>query len=187
MMARSASPWSGRDRRLAKLVATQVQLLADNMRLFHENQRRATMDSLTGLWNRWQYWDDMKADGGTKGVGLLLVDLDHLKEVNDEGGHSAGDAALKRLADALRQAAGPNAQVYRIGGDEFAVVVHEATRERCLAVYEKAKGALGSSLSFSAGIAVAHGEETADALTRTADAALYEAKAQGRGRAAWAE
>ena len=187
MMARAGEPWSVRDRQLAKLTATQIQLMADNVRLFHENQRRATTDSLTGLWNRWRYWDDLNAAGGTSRIGLLLVDLDHLKELNDTGGHSVGDAALRQLADALRPSAGESDRVYRIGGDEFVVLVQEATPDRCRAIYEKTKAALGPNLSFSAGIAIGTGEETVEALTQKADAALYRAKAGGRGRFAWAD
>ncbi len=170
-----ARPWSDQDRRLAALASTHVQLVIDNATLFQDIRQRATRDPLTALWNRWQFWDDLAR--ARNGVALLLVDLDYLKQVNDTGGHAAGDDALKRVAQALQAAAGPNSKAYRIGGDEFAVILPDLAH--CHQVYDKVMAKLAPDLSISGGIAAMAGNT--EMLMRKADAALYQAKSAGRG------
>ncbi|MDA8195357.1 MAG: GGDEF domain-containing protein [Thermaerobacter sp.] len=181
--------WPDPDRRLAVLISTQVQLLSDNGSLFREVQQRAVTDSLTGLWNRWQLWDDLHAQSRPLGMALLLVDLDYLKQINDTGGHQAGDDALQRVAQALREAAGAGGKVYRIGGDEFVAVFDRPDAAACQAVFARTAAALAPEFSLSGGIALASGSNAGEPeqLMRRADAALYRAKAAGRGQVALAE
>jgi len=157
--------------------------------------RRVLSDSLTGLPNReWlqAHLEDVlaTAGAGAPGPGLLVLDLDHFKDVNDALGHPVGDAALQEVAHRLSSLPGPRACVARLGGDEFALLVPDGTRAAELAdvVVEAMSRPLRLGerqvlLPASVGVAVApeHGR-SATALLRSADIALYQAK-EVRGRA----
>jgi diguanylate cyclase (GGDEF)-like protein len=128
---------------------------------------------------------------GTK-LGLLLIDLDHFKHVNDTLGHAAGDIMLKQFAARLRKNVRAGDFVGRIGGDEFAIVVENiSSGDDLLVVGEKAAAALknplriqGRALSGGASIGGAQfpdDAETANELFKVADTALYALKAEGRG------
>ncbi len=175
-------PWSDRDSRLAALANSRVQLLMDNASLFRDVRQRAISDQLTGLYNRWQFWDDLARQYTEHDLSLLLVDLDYLKRVNDTGGHAAGDAALQRVAQALQHAAEQSGTVYRIGGDEFAVILPAADPTLGQLIYQRATAMLAPDLSVSGGIAMGSAELSAEALMQRADRALYQAKEAGRAR-----
>ncbi|WP_347302474.1 EAL domain-containing protein [Croceibacterium sp. TMG7-5b_MA50] len=154
--------------------------------------RRAAMtDPLTGLGNRAAFQAQMRRlteDGGAPFM-LLLVDVDHLKDINDRLGHDAGDRLLLAVGQGLEAVAGPQAHVARIGGDEFSVLLpHDAP---ATAGIESALEALqGTSvtldgrswtMTFSVGLACypEDGEDT-QVLKRHADLALYQVKRHGR-------
>lgn len=158
---------------------------------------RATHDSLTGLVNRnglHEYLDAelRHADDGTRHIAVLFVDLDRFKDINDGLGHEAGDELLC-LASARLQACVPSgAMVARQGGDEFVVVAPDTDEHDACAVAAEVVAQLARPfplrgadrmLGASVGIAVApeHGSSR-DELLRRADAAMYAAKAAGRGR-----
>lgn len=154
----------------------------------------AYQDTLTGLGNRKAFHEDLARhlQGGAMPLALIFLDLDRFKQVNDRFGHDVGDALLvctaERLGNALRQ---PD-KAYRLGGDEFTVIV-PATRfqdasalaERLLKVLAEPVSVSGVAIDFvtpSIGLALApaHASEV-DALVKAADQAMYEAKRQ-RGR-----
>ncbi len=155
----------------------------------------ALSDPLTGLPNR-RAWDDeltrRLANAGTKGLPfcLALIDLDHLKRINDEHGHAVGDDTLREFARALRESIRDVDFVARLGGDEFALLLAEVTADTAgdvvervrRAVSERLEQAASPSATASAGFAVAADHEEADPLLRRADQALREAKAGGRNR-----
>ena len=127
-------------------------------------------------------------------LSLLLVDLDDFKEINDTYGHEVGDRALVWLAEQLREEGGPHALPVRYAGDEFIVLMPQGGRPEAVELAERLhersrqqvfRGPAGQEiqLCFSIGIATApeHARD-ATSLIRRADAALYSAKAQGRGR-----
>ncbi|UHC17966.1 GGDEF domain-containing protein [Methylobacterium currus] len=158
-----------------------------------ENQRRATHDALTGLRNRTGLMDDL-ADrlqggvGGVGGVALLYLDLDGFKAVNDCLGHAAGDTLLVQVAGRISAAIPAEWRAARLGGDEFVVLAsgdrtHEAAivAARLIDVV-KAPYDLGIGVGLSIGIGWATPGMTPDALLAEADAALYRAKAAGKGR-----
>lgn len=151
-------------------------------------------DSLTGLWNRRHArarlgQEIARATRYGRPVSLLLIDLDRLKSINDEGGHAAGDEALQRLGACLQAECRASDVAARYGGDEFVVIAPETSGERaaeqaariCAAVREER--AL-PRLSVSIGVADLEraGSVDVDALYEAADAALYEAKRAGRDR-----
>ncbi|MBV9042446.1 MAG: EAL domain-containing protein, partial [Acidimicrobiia bacterium] len=158
---------------------------------------QALHDSLTGLPNRRLLIDRVEQalarverDGAH--VGVLLLDLDRFKLVNDSWGHSAGDEVLVAVSERLSQAVRNGDTVARFGGDEFVVVregvggAWEAARfgERLLRAVTGELPINGEDvyLGASLGIAVGSGGDTAEALLRDADAAMYSAKERGRGR-----
>jgi len=146
----------------------------------------ASTDPLTGLSTR-RAWDmaiteRMRRRGDRAGsLAVALIDLDGLKEINDTRGHDAGDDALAATAMALRAALRDGDLVARMGGDEFAILVPDATPEATLALTERILAALPKPLTASAGVAVWDGRESAIELQRRADRAMYAAKRGGKG------
>ncbi|MBA3519993.1 MAG: EAL domain-containing protein, partial [Rhizobiales bacterium] len=154
--------------------------------------RLANHDALTGLPNRRCFGARLEAllaeSGGADA--LLLIDLDHFKDVNDTLGHDVGDALLHAVAERLSEAAGDSDMVARLGGDEFAVLTRvpdpSSAREwaaRLLADLRRPMPVAGqvSSVRFSAGLAIAprDGSSAAEIL-KNADIALYSGKLRGR-------
>jgi diguanylate cyclase (GGDEF)-like protein len=162
-------------------------------------QREATIDPLTGLHNRRHLDSVLKreisfAQRGGHSIGILLVDLDRFKQLNDTFGHAAGDAALRAVGTFLRTRLRAYDIACRLGGDEIVVVVPGADATAALALAEQLRtgieqlviaGVGGATLTASLGVAVFpdHGI-TSDGLLQAADAALYQAKAEGRDRVA---
>ncbi|MBE9605025.1 GGDEF domain-containing protein [Acetobacteraceae bacterium H6797] len=165
-------------------------------------EREAGTDPLTGLLNRRAFVAELERRlarvammrGSGAGGSLIYVDLDNFKPLNDQFGHAAGDAALKRIAVLLRDGVRPSDLVGRLGGDEFAAWLDGAEEDVAAARaealhrigqrYIEGIGADGRPLSMSIGIAAARpgiAESTASLLAR-ADAAMYAAKRLGRGR-----
>lgn len=153
----------------------------------------ANVDELTGLWNRKRFVELNEAATETPGAaGLLLIDVDKLKDVNDSLGHGVGDALIRGVAARIRAALGEGQEAARLGGDEFAVVVSRDADEtvlaeiagRILAACADPIVAEGHTLvpSVSIGGALARDGAGADRLRGNADIALYHAKEKGRGR-----
>ena len=156
----------------------------------------ATHDPLTGALNRRTLERAysrlaFEAERAGSAVGVLSIDLDHFKDVNDTYGHAAGDAVLRGVAERLLTTARPSDVVARIGGDEFVVLLGSVTQEQAdtiaarvvqalAKIYVPALGAIELRASCSAGIALAAQGDTLDSVLARADTALYEAKAIGR-------
>ncbi len=185
-------------------VQASANVLADALERHSADEalrHRVLHDSLTGLPNRLSFVDSLRdalrrsiASGSP--VGILFLDLDHFKLINDSIGHHAGDDLLQAVAPRLRAHLRPGDIVARFGGDEFGILVDRLTdEEEALAIADRVAGAfsepypMGGADHFvtaSIGIAVARptGHEPVDAelLIRDADAAMYRAKERGRGR-----
>ena len=152
---------------------------------------RAQTDALTGLLNHGALTDSLERTTARRiGFGLLMLDLDNFKDYNDRLGHQAGDALLRRLAEILRASCRDSDEIYRYGGDEFAILLPHTPGAGALAVAEKVRRAVreattgrrwGVALTCSIGVAVfpADGAD-APALLLAADRALYVAKRNGR-------
>lgn len=146
-------------------------------------------DPLTGLGNRRRFDDALGAEldrhrrAGTP-LTLLLIDLDRLKQINDRGGHAAGDAAIRAVGEALRGAVRSSDVAARIGGDEFAVLAPNADQAGGVALAQRVRSALAreGGPAISVGVSSAREGDGARELLRRADAALYRAKALGRDR-----
>jgi diguanylate cyclase (GGDEF)-like protein len=180
---------------LAALLAAVLGLLAwRHRRTSRVMQALAMTDELTGLPNRravLAMLDQFLATGGDCAV--LILDIDHFKNINDQHGHLVGDEVLRTVAgEVARMLHGPMVGG-RLGGEEFLLLLPDMDLDEAVEVGEQVRAAVaqidtsrwfsGRPLSLSAGVAIAHPGPggVADALRR-ADAALYEAKAAGRNR-----
>jgi len=155
-----------------------------------EVHRAARTDSLTGLSNRAAF-EEALADAEPRNLGLLMIDLDGFKPINDTYGHAGGDRALVEVAQRLRQAVRASDLVARLGGDEFVVLLRNLEAvEFGLGLAARIHAALadtfvlnGSLVPLRASIGFAgspwHADST-DTLMERADVALYEAKRAGR-------
>jgi diguanylate cyclase (GGDEF)-like protein/PAS domain S-box-containing protein len=157
---------------------------------------QAFHDPLTGLANRALFRDRVShaltianRQGGS--LAVLFLDLDDFKKVNDSLGHGEGDRLLVEVARRLRSCARESDTVARLGGDEFAVLIEDASQSSHDAVVERITTAMARPFSVgnsdleihaSTGIATPSTGDTADALLRNADVAMYSAKRQGKGR-----
>jgi two-component system, cell cycle response regulator len=155
----------------------------------------ASVDRMTGLLNRAQLDDKLLTAAGRAmslgvNLGCVILDLDHFKSINDQFGHGTGDEVLREVAARLGRNLRSGDTVFRYGGEEFFVLVEGGDVSGILVVAEKLVAAIaaepvaGHGLTASAGAAVwaARFTQPAD-LIEAADAALYEAKRSGRGRA----
>lgn len=155
-----------------------------NQRLHEESIR----DPLTGLYNRRYLQESLARDAAIalRSGGPLLVamlDVDGFKEVNDRGGHEAGDALLCDIASQLSSHVRSSDMVCRMGGDEFLVVLRSADPPAAISLCERWRASFAPGATVSIGLAVYRAaEETIDDTIRRADAALYDAKRQGRNR-----
>lgn len=150
----------------------------------------ARLDALTGLGNRRALDDALVALAGRR-LAAVLLDLDHFKDFNDRYGHPAGDAALAHVGELLRETMRSDDLAFRYGGEEFLILVPggqvEGARrlaERIRAIIRDDRSTGAEGLTVSAGVAVADRFSSADpqSLLRLADAALYQAKRNGRDR-----
>ncbi|WFE58766.1 bifunctional diguanylate cyclase/phosphodiesterase [Micromonospora sp. WMMD712] len=177
-----------------------AQAYAELARVANEHAYAATHDTLTGLANRRHLLDQgseqlnaRHADGVTA---LVLIDLNHFKEVNDTLGHAAGDQVLLQVADRLRGAAQGGDLVARLGGDEFAVLLRglpapavaaHRTEALLAALHEPLDlDGMRISVEASGGIAIAPASGGMPELLRRADVAMYQAKRAGQRIATYA-
>jgi diguanylate cyclase (GGDEF)-like protein len=188
---------------LGEVVHASVKEIVNSVRQREELQfalaHQATHDPLTGLPNRAQAVTLVTSAlhrGRRSGVmtGLLFLDLDGFKGVNDSHGHAAGDEVLVEVAGRLRAAVRPGDVVCRLGGDEFVVLVEPVhsepdlldLAERLIATVSEPIAATGHQVRIGASVGVAisrDGGADADVLFAEADTAAYRAKRHGRGRA----
>jgi diguanylate cyclase (GGDEF)-like protein len=164
-----------------RAVTRETQKL--NARLVKE----ATVDDLTGLLNRrgWRMTAERElARAGREGtpVGLLLLDLDSLKEINDTRGHDEGDRVLVETAGRMRSALRAGDVLARLGGDEFGALLMDTSDGQAMAAVDRLSESTTELGRFSAGAAAWDGNEPLDELLRRADVALYSAKTNGGGR-----
>ena len=159
--------------------------------------QRAMLDGLTGLWNK-TYFDtrlsaELASSARTKSiVGVIAADVDHFKKVNDTHGHPAGDVVLRGVAQTMLAAIRQEDVLCRVGGEEFALITGDATTGGAAALAERLRKAIEQarfvhqdqqiSITCSFGVALSGGGTVNPNIVDQADAALYQAKRQGRNR-----
>lgn len=180
-----------------KLLAHQANTMIDGLNMQAEELRhRAYHDHLTGLPNRMYGTRHLSevidaARSQNRRVGLLFIDLDNFKEVNDTLGHSAGDLLLKMVASRLRSLAQPDDMVARLGGDEFTIITplgaadlrQTQLAEQVLAVFQQPFTLNNQQIHVTASIGLSIYPEnghSAELLLRNADSAMYRAKGDGK-------
>lgn len=179
---------------LAQIISEQMALSIYNIKLRDELRSQSTHDTLTGLYNRRFFEEYINKQLPThKAFGLLLIDVDFFKKINDVYGHLVGDKVLRQVAEILNEMRHPNDLVSRWGGEEFMIylaekaktdvyaraeMIRQAIEKMCIKYEEKS---LSVTISIGVAFYPADGMEL-DELTSKADEALYQAKHSGRNR-----
>ena len=140
------------------------------------------VDVLTGTLNRLSYHaDKLKYDKDIKA--FIMIDLNDLKKLNDDGGHNEGDKALKTLAYVVSKCLPRKCYLYRTGGDEFMVIIRKSVREKTGVIISRIKGAmLSTQYSWAVGYCDIEDEITYHKAERIADKRMYEDKAKMKGK-----
>ena len=200
LLSRPAPYTEAEEQRIRDSVTQAAPVLA-NLRNLAVAEIRAATDGLTGLPNQRAVGDALKRTfaqaATTKApLALLLIDLDHFKQINDQRGHPVGDQVLASVGATLRSVLRARDFAGRKGGEEFAVLLPDTEIAAALEIAERVRAAIaeislpGSDVSVTASFGVAGFPDhasTLDRLERLADAALYLAKRQGRNRVELAE
>lgn len=171
-------------RQLSREIASREQVEQKLLQL-------ATRDKLTGVFNRHKWDEQIQQSLGLaeRGYpfGLILLDIDFFKKVNDQHGHGVGDKLLKLVASVLQNDTRDIDTVFRIGGEEFVIICPMQDLARTTTIAEKVRVAIAQnyapelpSVTVSAGVATYRASDNAATILQRADKALYQAKAQGR-------
>lgn len=180
---------------LVGMLSTYTVLLMYNERLSSDVERLATIDPLTNIYNRRAFIAAAErelARGERSGrfPCLLMLDIDHFKQVNDTYGHLTGDLVLIQMTQKLQEALRDQDVLARFGGEEFSILLPETDRAGGIVSAERLRSAVASlvcranrhtlRITVSVGIAIARPGDTLDDLVTRADRALYDAKGAGR-------
>ena len=181
------------------MLERSIRYALERHQLLMALEAAAKHDALTGLANRRDFLDFLdgaiaRARRSHKRLGVLFIDLDHFKEINDQLGHNAGDQVLAGVAGELERCVRRGDLVARLGGDEFAVILDDITQvEDVVHVAQKILDALAAHPFEAEGVPVLVGSsigaavfpndaDDAASIVKAADTAMYEAKAKGRNR-----
>lgn len=178
----------------ASLLQDVISANLSNAMLYDQVRRTSEQDTLTGAYTRRVFEQKLEAefDRATRygcPFCVAIIDVDRFKQVNDSLGHLAGDALLGKLAQAVRAEARATDVFARYGGDEFALIMPQTSHEDALVLIDRVrqgveKVAMAERLTISCGVSEynAQLDDNASSLLRRADAALYQAKHDGRNR-----
>ncbi|MBI5542373.1 MAG: diguanylate cyclase [Deltaproteobacteria bacterium] len=192
--------FSDNDIVLLQLVATQAAMAIVNARLYTETLELTHIDPLTGLFNRRKLFNHLEMEVARSQrfeshLSVVMIDIDHFKNLNDTCGHRAGDTVLRRVAELLHGTVRKVDTVARYGGEEFMVLLPRSDRVEGLEVAEKLRRAIeqtsfeqgatqpGGRVTISVGVATfPEDAETLERLVDAVDSALYASKRGGRNR-----
>jgi diguanylate cyclase (GGDEF)-like protein len=172
-----------------------LSVLMNSADLQRHMQEQLLLDPFTGLYNKKTFDDNLSkfveaCQCAEEHISLALIDLDNFKQVNDRYGHAAGDRVLLHLSQILKDIQSDNIRAFRVGGEEFALVFKDCDCAEALKICEHIQTQVkftslrstdDHEVTISCGLVCAESKNTnAEALTKAADAALYEAKRNGR-------
>jgi diguanylate cyclase (GGDEF)-like protein len=195
-----ANAFSAEDQGFLSAMAAQTAMALANARLHEEVRAQAMFDSLTQVYNHGCFVEKVReaveaSDRNDSHVALIMLDIDHFKKYNDTYGHVAGDNVLKLVASALKESTGEGGYVGRWGGEEFGVLITGATVGKAKATARRIRRVISELYPVDGhghaipGPTVSQGlsvypfpSATASELIENADAALYNAKDQGRNQ-----
>jgi diguanylate cyclase (GGDEF)-like protein len=197
-VARRGRPFSDDDRELVRSLATQATLALENVELHLQVSRQAVTDELTGLANHGRFQEVLGSEMEQVRryqypVGLIMLDIDNFKSINDTYGHQQGDVVLRHVARIVRENSRDADSPARYGGEEMALILPHTDLEGSHAIAERVRTAIAGlrisrldghgTLRITASVGVAASSEgLKDGLIADADAALYEAKRAGKNR-----
>ncbi|MDW5595096.1 diguanylate cyclase [Conexibacter stalactiti] len=198
VVARAGRPFGDEEHALLGSLAAQTGISLENVDLHDQVARQAVTDELTGLFNHRRFQEVMTAEVLTaqrfgQPVGLLLLDIDNFKRVNDTYGHQQGDVVLREVARVLRESSREIDEPARYGGEEMAVALPQTDLEGAFTIAERVRTAVEAlavarldgegllQVTVSIGVAASATAEK-DELVAAADAALYTAKRSGKNR-----
>ncbi len=205
-VARGDRGFSHPERELFSYLTSQAAVSVENVDLHETVQRQAVTDELTGLFNHRRFQEVMAAEVERarrydQEMGLIMLDIDNFKRVNDTYGHMQGDMVLREVARVLRQSAREIDEPARYGGEEMAVALPQTDLEGAYRFAERVRkriealdlplldgdGVLKVTASFGAASLSAAANSDKEGLVAAADAALYRAKRSGKNRTVKAE
>ncbi len=179
------------------LLLLRIVQLVNSQQALEELRAEADLDSLTGLANRRRFRTALKREVErwrrySVPCALLLLDIDHMKAINDRFGHPAGDLVIRHIARVLAEVSRDNDMAARLGGEEFALLLSSINDEKAVLAAERLRKALAErevegvgSISVSIGVAACPVHADSErSLYQASDDALYRAKNQGRNRVA---
>ncbi|WP_096273363.1 putative bifunctional diguanylate cyclase/phosphodiesterase [Paucisalibacillus globulus] len=179
------------------IVIRQILMIKQQRELVHDLWYHAYHDKLTGLLNRASYQQDIKnlinfANENQKKFAIMLLDFDRFKNINDTLGHGIGDQLLQECSIRLKESIPINGRVYRVGGDEFIIILQDATENYCkhiaemiLDTFSKALTVSIYQISITPSIGISLYPEngsTSETLLKNADTSMYLAKSKGRNQ-----
>lgn len=205
-VARADRPFAPSERELFRYLTSQAAVSVENVDLHETVQRQAVTDELTGLFNHRRFQEVMAAEVERARrydaeMGLIMLDIDNFKRVNDTYGHMQGDMVLREVARVLRQSAREIDEPARYGGEEMAVALPQTDLDGAYRFAERVRkriealelplldgdGILKVTASFGAASLSSAPQSDKEGLVAAADAALYRAKRSGKNRTVKAE
>lgn len=197
-VARRTRPFSAAERDLVASLARQTGISLENVDLHDVVKRQAVTDELTGLFNHRRFQAVIAAEAAAarrfgQPLGLVMIDIDDFKRVNDRHGHQQGDLVLREVARVLRECTREIDEPARYGGEEMAVALQQTDLEGAEAIAERVRATVAAlelprldgdgtlRVTVSCGVAASADGDPA-ALVAAADAALYAAKRAGKNR-----
>jgi diguanylate cyclase (GGDEF)-like protein len=200
-IARPGRPFSKRQQELFEYLTNQAAISIENVGLHETIQRQAVTDELTGLFNHRRFQEVMTIEVErtrrfNQELGLIMLDIDNFKRVNDTYGHLQGDVVLREVARVLRESSREIDEPARYGGEEMAVALPQTGLQGAYEFAERVRqriedlqielidggGTLRVTASFGAASLPHSAKIDKDALVAAADAALYRAKRSGKNR-----
>jgi diguanylate cyclase (GGDEF)-like protein len=182
---------------LSERVRSDNEFIASSLGVLRQAERNALTDALTGLGNR-HWMKDMferelaRTQHSGKTLCLMMIDVDNFKHFNDQYGHISGDRVLIAVAAALREYLRPTDLIARFGGDEFAVLLPDVELDQAQQTADRLRAqvatlspaSLTTAITISIGVSASLLSDDVGSLVQRADAAMYDAKEQGRNRVA---